>query len=281
MKDRYQLLSPQLFISQPRCYVNLSYGWMQRMGFHCPWLSLSGSNLNQTWLGTSQTAQGSLINHCTWNGTIRLFHTQLGEDAAETEAESYIKGQEVTIIYSYKYAQCILFFNFFLYVQLLSVITLYLPFHIFASLAPTFSTFSSILICMIPDDLSQHRRVCILIKVNLICPCRACVGARDPYCGWDLLLKKCTTLEESVRMSQWEQSITKCPVSCCLVNLSFYLALLEPLIWNPVEKISFLLIELIPSQLKLRHSLEFSLNGSYTHIRIFTTSITHLWLIIH
>ncbi|CAB1461008.1 unnamed protein product, partial [Pleuronectes platessa] len=40
----------------------------------------------------------------------------------------------------------------------------------------------------------------------------ACVGARDPYCGWDLLLKKCTTLEESVRMSQWEQSITKCPV---------------------------------------------------------------------
>jgi len=44
-------------------------------------------------------------------------------------------------------------------------------------------------------------------------PSRACVGARDPYCGWDLLLKKCTTLEESVRMSQWEQSITKCPVS--------------------------------------------------------------------
>ncbi|KAJ3611227.1 hypothetical protein NHX12_021243 [Muraenolepis orangiensis] len=40
----------------------------------------------------------------------------------------------------------------------------------------------------------------------------ACVGARDPYCGWDLVLKKCTTLEESVRMSQWEQSITKCPV---------------------------------------------------------------------
>lgn len=39
------------------------------------------------------------------------------------------------------------------------------------------------------------------------------MGARDPYCGWDLLLKKCTTLEESVRMSQWEQSISKCPVS--------------------------------------------------------------------
>ncbi|KAI1902278.1 hypothetical protein AGOR_G00043060 [Albula goreensis] len=25
----------------------------------------------------------------------------------------------------------------------------------------------------------------------------ACVGARDPYCGWDLALKRCTTLEES------------------------------------------------------------------------------------
>lgn len=48
---------------------------------------------------------------------------------------------------------------------------------------------------------------------SLLSLSRACVGARDPYCGWDLLLKKCTTLEESVRMSQWEQSITKCPVS--------------------------------------------------------------------
>lgn len=49
--------------------------------------------------------------------------------------------------------------------------------------------------------------------IMLFLPFRACVGARDPYCGWDLLLKKCTTLEESVRMSQWEQTITKCPVS--------------------------------------------------------------------
>ncbi|MGH0133025.1 UNVERIFIED_CONTAM: hypothetical protein FKN15_035391 [Acipenser sinensis] len=39
----------------------------------------------------------------------------------------------------------------------------------------------------------------------------ACVGARDPYCGWDLVLKKCTTLDESLSMSQWEQSITECP----------------------------------------------------------------------
>uniref|UniRef100_A0A8C7YYH7 Sema domain-containing protein n=1 Tax=Oryzias sinensis TaxID=183150 RepID=A0A8C7YYH7_9TELE len=48
-----------------------------------------------------------------------------------------------------------------------------------------------------------------------------CVGARDPYCGWDLLLKKCTTLEESVRMSQWEQSITKCPVRNVTVDGGF------------------------------------------------------------
>ncbi|KAG9356143.1 hypothetical protein JZ751_000987, partial [Albula glossodonta] len=39
----------------------------------------------------------------------------------------------------------------------------------------------------------------------------ACVGARDPYCGWDLALKRCTTLEESRTISQWEQSITECP----------------------------------------------------------------------
>ncbi|CAL8292861.1 unnamed protein product [Lota lota] len=49
----------------------------------------------------------------------------------------------------------------------------------------------------------------------------ACVGARDPYCGWDLVLKKCTTLEESVRMSQWEQSITKCPVRNVTVDGGF------------------------------------------------------------
>ncbi|KAF0028165.1 hypothetical protein F2P81_019252 [Scophthalmus maximus] len=49
----------------------------------------------------------------------------------------------------------------------------------------------------------------------------ACVGARDPYCGWDLLLKKCTTLEESVRMSQWEQSITKCPIRNVTIDGGF------------------------------------------------------------
>uniref|UniRef100_A0A4W3JG71 Semaphorin-5A n=1 Tax=Callorhinchus milii TaxID=7868 RepID=A0A4W3JG71_CALMI len=39
----------------------------------------------------------------------------------------------------------------------------------------------------------------------------SCVGARDPYCGWDLVLKKCTTLEESMSMTQWEQNISVCP----------------------------------------------------------------------
>ncbi|XP_072431618.1 semaphorin-5A isoform X1 [Chiloscyllium punctatum] len=39
----------------------------------------------------------------------------------------------------------------------------------------------------------------------------SCMGARDPYCGWDLVLKKCTTLEESMSMTQWEQEISLCP----------------------------------------------------------------------
>lgn len=92
----------------------------------------------------------------------------------------------------------------------------------------TFSINSLLLISLSNRDvwfyvLSQCRAVCIQtwrpLKSELysLSPSRACVGARDPYCGWDLLLKKCTTLEESVRMSQWEQSITKCPVSCCLI----------------------------------------------------------------
>lgn len=146
-----------------------------------------------------------------------------------TERSSYMQGQAVAIVYSHKYAQRILFFN--LVCQRLCD-TLISPISYLCILGTNFlHMFSSFLICLIPDDLSQHRGACILIKVNRICPCSACVGARDPYCGWDLLLKKCTTLEESVRMSQWEQSITKCPVSCCLVNLSSsYLALLEPLI---------------------------------------------------
>uniref|UniRef100_A0A8C4X5W9 Sema domain-containing protein n=1 Tax=Erpetoichthys calabaricus TaxID=27687 RepID=A0A8C4X5W9_ERPCA len=46
----------------------------------------------------------------------------------------------------------------------------------------------------------------------------ACVGARDPYCGWDLVLRKCTTLEESLSMSQWEQSITDCPTKNMTVD---------------------------------------------------------------
>uniref|UniRef100_A0A3B4CZ96 Sema domain-containing protein n=1 Tax=Pygocentrus nattereri TaxID=42514 RepID=A0A3B4CZ96_PYGNA len=60
-----------------------------------------------------------------------------------------------------------------------------------------------------------------LIRCNFHKTREACVGARDPYCGWDLVLKKCTMLEESVSMSQWEQSITQCPVRNVTVDGHF------------------------------------------------------------
>uniref|UniRef100_A0A8C7VGW2 Semaphorin-2A n=2 Tax=Oncorhynchus mykiss TaxID=8022 RepID=A0A8C7VGW2_ONCMY len=60
-----------------------------------------------------------------------------------------------------------------------------------------------------------------LMRCNFHKTREACVGARDPYCGWDLVLRKCATLEESVSMSQWEQSITKCPVRNVTVDGGF------------------------------------------------------------
>ncbi|KAM5151902.1 semaphorin-5B [Mantella aurantiaca] len=45
-----------------------------------------------------------------------------------------------------------------------------------------------------------------------------CLGARDPYCGWDSKKKRCTTLEDSSNMSLWIQNITECPVRILTVN---------------------------------------------------------------
>uniref|UniRef100_UPI00398F897E semaphorin-5B isoform X2 n=1 Tax=Pristiophorus japonicus TaxID=55135 RepID=UPI00398F897E len=48
-----------------------------------------------------------------------------------------------------------------------------------------------------------------------------CLGARDPYCGWDLGQKRCTTIEDSSNMSLWNQNITECPVRNLTVDGGF------------------------------------------------------------
>ncbi|KAG8516150.1 Semaphorin-5A [Galemys pyrenaicus] len=49
----------------------------------------------------------------------------------------------------------------------------------------------------------------------------ACIGAQDPYCGWDVGMKKCTSLEESLSMTQWEQNISTCPTRNLTVDGHF------------------------------------------------------------
>ncbi|CAM9369692.1 unnamed protein product [Lampetra planeri] len=39
-----------------------------------------------------------------------------------------------------------------------------------------------------------------------------CVGSRDPFCGWDLILRRCTTLRESSGSGSWLQDLSQCPV---------------------------------------------------------------------
>ncbi|XP_032134999.1 semaphorin-5A isoform X1 [Sapajus apella] len=48
-----------------------------------------------------------------------------------------------------------------------------------------------------------------------------CIGAQDPYCGWDVVMKKCTSLEQSLSMTQWEQSISACPIRNLTVDGGF------------------------------------------------------------
>uniref|UniRef100_A0A452VBN6 Semaphorin 5A n=1 Tax=Ursus maritimus TaxID=29073 RepID=A0A452VBN6_URSMA len=55
---------------------------------------------------------------------------------------------------------------------------------------------------------------------HIRCTC-ACVGAQDPYCGWDMVMKKCTSLEESLNMTQWEQNTTTCPTRNLTVDGHF------------------------------------------------------------
>ncbi|KFO38448.1 Semaphorin-5A [Fukomys damarensis] len=48
-----------------------------------------------------------------------------------------------------------------------------------------------------------------------------CIGAQDPYCGWDVVMNRCTSLEESLSMTQWEQSISACPTRNLTVDGRF------------------------------------------------------------
>ncbi|XP_075396933.1 semaphorin-5A [Tenrec ecaudatus] len=60
-----------------------------------------------------------------------------------------------------------------------------------------------------------------LRKCHLHLTHSACVGAHDPYCGWDVSLKTCTSLAESVSMAQWEQNLTMCPTRNLTVDGNF------------------------------------------------------------
>ncbi|XP_023368848.1 semaphorin-5A [Otolemur garnettii] len=55
----------------------------------------------------------------------------------------------------------------------------------------------------------------------LVCVCSACIGAQDPYCGWDMVRKTCSSLEDSLSMTQWEQSISACPTRNLTVDGRF------------------------------------------------------------
>lgn len=71
---------------------------------------------------------------------------------------------------------------------------------------------------------AKHASLCILVQFSglsidpRVCVSSACIGAQDPYCGWDAVMKKCTSLEESLSMTQWEQTIAACPVSVCVLG---------------------------------------------------------------
>ncbi|XP_007953856.1 semaphorin-5A [Orycteropus afer afer] len=69
--------------------------------------------------------------------------------------------------------------------------------------------------------LHEHVAKVPLRKCHFHLTRSACLGAQDPYCGWDVTMKKCTSLEDSLSMTQWEQSVSACPVRNLTVDGHF------------------------------------------------------------
>ena len=91
---------------------------------------------------------------------------------------------------------------------------------------------------------ARHASFCILVQLSglssdpHVCVSSACIGAQDPYCGWDVVMKKCTSLEESLSMTQWEQTLASCPVSVRILSSLHTPYTVTPLCFGPRQHLN-------------------------------------------